>query len=307
MNPALTILRPAFVSALLLIPFTASAVNPTLQPISTRFAQTQTDISIELIASTFTDLELEEEDDFDGWTASVEIVVPLETISERMQLRFLLPFYTDGDARITDDTKPNFGDKTDIDGYGGVYDFVTIQFEHQWLETKTSGFNAAYSVGFGTVVRPLDTEALDIDLTEPEADDETDPKKTDKMNHKGHVFLAGLKYDRPVSMFGRQSQLLLNGGMRGYFDTDDLHPKDRDYFLWADLKGAIVFGQLEDNVVPVLELTYLGSFGGFNELLLKPEAIVPFSESASLKLGGLISLGDDGNQGGFTGSLSFSF
>ncbi|MGB5330417.1 MAG: hypothetical protein WBO58_19570 [Gammaproteobacteria bacterium] len=259
------------------------------------------------MATIFTDVELEEAEGFDGWTASVELVVPLESISERMQLRFSLPFYTEGDARIADDTKPNNGDKTDIDGYGGVYDFATLQFEHQWLETETSGYNAAYSVGFGTVLGPLDTDALDIDLTEPEADDETDPEKTDQMNHKGYVFLSGLKYDSPVAIFGRESQLLLNGGMRGYFYTDDLHPDDKDYFIWADLKGAIVFGQLEDNVVPVLELTYLGDFGDFEEIFLNPEAIIPFSESASLKLGGLISLGDDGNQGGFAGSLSFGF
>jgi hypothetical protein len=306
-EPNPTTLRPAFASALLLIPLAASAVNPTLQPISTRFAQTQSDISIELIASTFTDLDLEEEDDFDGWTASVEIVVPLETISERMQLRFSLPFYTDGDARITDETKPNFGDKTDIDGYGGVYDFVTLQFEHQWLETKTSGFNAAYAVGFGAVLVPLDTTALDIDLTEPEADDETDPEATDLMNHEGYVFLTSLKFDRPVSIFGEESQLLLNGGMRGYFYTDDLHPDDQDHFIWADLKGAVIFEQLGNNVVPVLELTYLGDFGDFDELLLKPEVIIPFNESASLKFGGLLSLSDEGNQGGFAGSLSFSF
>lgn len=76
------ICQSAIAAALLLAPLAVSAVNPTLQPISTRFAQTQSDISIELIASTFTDLEIEEEDHFDGWTTSVEIVVSLETISE---------------------------------------------------------------------------------------------------------------------------------------------------------------------------------------------------------------------------------
>ena len=154
---------------------------------------------------------------------------------------------------------------------------------------------------------PLDTTALDIDLTEPEPDDVTDPEETDRMNHEGYVFLTGLKYDRPVSVFGNASQLLLNGGIRGYFYTDDLHPDDQDHFIWADLKGAVIFEQLGVNMVPVLELTYLGDFGDFDELLLKPEAIIPFSESASLKLGGLISLSNEGNQGGFASSFSYSF
>jgi hypothetical protein len=301
-NPTLTALRAAFVSALLLIPLAASAVNPTLQPISTRFAQTQSSTSIELVASTFTDLEIDEADNFDGWTASLEIVVPLEEVSEYMQLRFSLPFYTDGDARITDDSKSNFGEKTDIDGYGGVYDFVTLQFEHQWLERETSGFNAAYVAGFGTVLVPLDTDALAIG--------ETDSDETDQMNHKGNVFLAGLKFDRPVSIFGNESQLLLNGGIRRYALTDDLHPDGKENFTWADLKGAVIFEKVGDIVVPVLELTYLGDLGNFSdfsELLLKPEAIFPFNESASLKLGGLLSLSGDGNQGGFAGSFSYSF
>lgn len=307
MNPTLNALGPAFASALLLIPLTASAVNSTLQPISTRFAQTQSSTSIELIGSTFTDLDLEEADDFDGWTASAEIVVPLETISDHMQLRFLIPFYTDGDARITDETKPDLGEKSDIDGYGGVYDFVSLQFEQQWLEVKTSGFNAAYTIGFGAVLVPLDTTALDIDLTDPEPDDVTDPEATDLMNHEGYVFLTGLKFDRPVSIFGQESQLLLNAGVRGYVFTDDLHPDDQNNFIWADLKEAIIFEQIWNHLVPVLELTYLGDFYDFNELLLKPQVIIPFNESASLKLGGMLSLSAEGNQGGFAGGFSYSF
>ncbi len=293
--------------ALLLVSFSVGAVNATLQPISTRFAQIQTDISVEVMAATFTEVELEEEDDFDGWSANMEIVVPLETTGNPMQLRFLLPLYTDGDARITDDTKPNFGDKTDIDGYGGVYDYLSLQFERQWLEAETAGFNAAYAIGFGAVLVPLDTSALDIDLTEPEPDDVTHPNKTDRMNHTGYVFLGGLKFDRLVSILGEENQLLLNVGIRGYFYTDDLHPDGKDEFIWADPKGAVMFEPLGNIAVPVLELTYLGDFGDFNELLLKPEVLVAFNESASLKLGALLSLSGEGNQGGFTGSFAYRF
>ena len=73
---------PALAAALFLAPLAASAQNSTLQPINTRFAQTQSKISVELSAGYFTDLELEEADGFDGWTAALEIVVPLKIISE---------------------------------------------------------------------------------------------------------------------------------------------------------------------------------------------------------------------------------
>ncbi|MFQ3225425.1 MAG: hypothetical protein ACI8Z5_001685 [Lentimonas sp.] len=136
-----------------------------------------------------------------------------------------------------------------------------------------------------------------------------DAKTTDKdlYNHSGKVFLAGLKYDRPVDLFGNEPQLLLNGGVRSDYDTDDLHPDNKDNFSWADLKAAVVFEQMGDYIVPVLELTDLGEFGDYDELLLKPEVIIPFCDNASIELGGIISLSNDGNQGGFAGSLSYGF
>lgn len=285
----------ALSSALVISTLTVNAVNSTRQPINTRFAQTQDAISIEAIASTFTDIELEEADEFDGWTAAAEVVIPLKFLSDRasnMQVRIFLPAYTDGDARTTDPALPEpVGTKIDIDGNGGLYDYMTGQFEHQLFNLKDDGFNGAYTVGWGKVYESLDTTTSDKDL----------------YNHSGKVVLAGLKYDRPVDIFGNDSQLLLNCGIRSYYDTDDLHPDDEDEFTWADLKAAVVFEQIGDYIVPVLELTYLGGFGDYDELLLKPEVIVPVCDNASIKLGGIISLSDDGNQGGFAGSFSFGF
>lgn len=281
---------PALAAALFLAPLAASAQNSTLQPINTRFAQTQSKISVELSAGYFTDLELEEADGFDGWTAALEIVVPLKIISERMQLRLSVPFYTDGDATITDPALPDVGDDIDIDGDGGVYDFVTLEFEHQLFTQERFGFNAAYTIGFGEVRESLDTTTSDKDL----------------YNHEGKVTLGGIKFDRPVTIFDNKSQLLINAGFRYYYETDDLHPDDRDDWTWADLKGAIVFEQW-GYVVPVVELTYLGDFGHYNEILLHPEVIVPFNDHVSIKIGGIISLSADGNQGGAAASLSVGF
>jgi len=151
---------------------------------------------------------------------------------------------------------------------------------------QESAFKSAYSIGFGAVLVPLDTTISDRDL----------------FNHEGYIFLAGYRYDRPLTVFGSESHLLLNGGIRFYFSTDDLR---QDTFTWADLKGAIVFDSISENWVPALELTYLGEFGEFDELLFRPEVIFPLGKSTALKLGAILSLTDDGNQGGFTATLAY--
>lgn len=278
----------ALTAVLALAPLTASAGNSTLQPIHTRFAQTQDAISVELSAWYFTDLELEEADSFDGWSAGAEIVWPLP-FNDKMQLRYILPFYTDGDAELTD---PAYGDdvgeEIDIDGPGGVYEFMTLQFEHQLFNTDDHGFNGAYYAGAGRKTEELETTAPDDDV----------------YNHTGRVTVGGIKFDMPI--FDQKAQWLVNAGVRYYYDTDDLHPKDKDDFTFADLKTAVVFAPLNDYIVPVLEVTYLGDFD-YNALALEPEVIIPFTENVSLKVGGIISLSNDGNQGGGAASLAIGF
>ena len=287
----LSILQLSVLTATLtLSSVTAHAVNSTLQPISTRYAQTQDSISIEVGASTFSDIELEEADGFDGWTAGAEIVVPLKVVSERMQVRLLAPFYTDGDATITDPELPDVGEDIDIDGYGGLYDFAIAQFEHQLFTLKDDDFNAAYYAGWGKVIESLDTTTSDNDL----------------YNHSGKVTVGGIKYDRPVSILGNESQLLLNAGFRHYFDTDDLHPDDEDDFTWADLRGAIVLESIGKYIVPVLELTFLGD-SDYSDLQLQPQVIIPFNDNVSVKLGGYVGLLSDGSDGGGTAILAIGF
>jgi hypothetical protein len=288
-----TLQLSALAAVLVLAPLTASAVNGTLQPISTRFAQTQDAISIEARASTFSDIELEEVDGFDGWTAGAEAVVPVGFISEHlenMQVRLLLPFYTDGDATGTDPAIPDFGKNVDIDGNGGLYDFAIAQFEHQLFNLKDNDFNAAYYAGWGKVLESLDTSTSDSDL----------------YNHSGKVVVGGIQFDRPVSIFGNESQLLLNVGFRNYYDTDDLHPDDEDDFLWADLRGAIVFESIGDYIVPVLELTFLGD-SDYTDLQLQPQVIIPFNDNVSIKLGGYVGLASDGSENGGVASLAIGF
>lgn len=224
------LLSTVFAASLLSTSLTAVAQNSTLEPIHTHFAKTQTQVSFDLKASSFSDVELDEADNFDGYTAAFELAVPFDV---NKQFRLSVPFYTKGDA----DLKPG-GQPIDIDGYGGVFDYSTLQFEYQARDAAEAGFNLAYTVGGGMRTAVLDTGTGDY------------------YNHTGKIFLLGLNMDK--SIYDDQAQLLLNAGIRYYFDADDLHPRGPDEWVWADIKGAVVFKPWGQYVRPVLELAYLG-------------------------------------------------
>lgn len=272
-------LTTVFAVSLLSTSLSAVAQNSTLQPILTNFAQTQTQISADLSASSFANVELDEADDFDGYTTALELTMPF---AADKQFRFSVPFYTKGDAYL----KPS-GQPIDIDGYGGVFDYSTLQFEHQKYFAEESGFNLAYTFGGGMRTAKLDTGTGDY------------------YNHAGKIALLGVNMDKSIN--SGDTQLLLNAGIRYYFDADDLHPRGSDRWVWADIKGAVVFKPWNQYVRPVLELTYLGGFNDYNSVSLMPELIIQFADNASLKLGGILGLTDHGNQHGVTGELSVSF
>jgi len=99
-------LKTVFAASLLSLSVKTAAVaqNSTLQPISTRFAQTQTEISLDIMAKRFSDVELDEADQFDGYTAVFELTVP---IAADKQFRLSVPFYTSGDARLKPGGSPS--------------------------------------------------------------------------------------------------------------------------------------------------------------------------------------------------------
>ena len=134
------LLRMVFATSLLSTSFTALAQSSTLQPISTHFAQTQTEISLDLTASSFSNVELDE-----------------------------------------------------------------------------AGFNLGYSVGGGVRTAVLDTGTGDY------------------YNHTGKILLLGINMDKSIY---DETQLLLNTGVRYYFDADDLHPRGLNSWVWADIKTA---------------------------------------------------------------------
>lgn len=275
------LLKTVFAASLIYASLTATAVaqNITLQPISTNFAQTQTEISLDLTASRFSDVELDEADNFDGHCAAFELTVPFD---DNKQFRLSVPFYTKGDAHLK-----SGGQSIDIDGNGGVFDFSTLQYEHQKYVADEAGFNLAYTFGAGIRTANLDTTIGDY------------------YNHRGKILLLGMKMDKDI--LGGETQMLVNAGIRYYFDADDLHPSGLNSWIWADIKGALVFKPWSPYMQPVLELTYLGGFNDYNAVSLMPELIIQIAEATTLKAGGILGLTSDGNQGGVTCELSIGF
>jgi hypothetical protein len=258
-----------------------------VQPIETRSAQIRPGVTLDAGFQYFTDVTLQEADEFDGWTADLDLTIPF---MDRFQLRVYLPVYTKGDATLQEDTLwEKKGDSIDIDGWTGVYDFASLTFEHQLMFDDRNRFNLGYYAGVGTSLKPLDT-----DLT-----------NGDKYNHRGRVAMLGINADGHA--WDDKVQLLGNFGFRYYWESDDLNPGGSDTFGAADLKGAMVFQPWGEKLYPVLELTYLGDFGDLNVITLQPELIYPISEKFELRGAVPIGLGGDGNQLGVSAQLGWLF
>lgn len=257
-----------------------------VDPIRTKSAQTDSSIKVELTAHSFSDVTLDEADEFDGWGTSFELTLPF---NDTMQFRLSLPFYTDGDARLTNPGRPDTGQSIDINGNGGVFDFSTLQFEHQLTPKNQSNYNLAYYLGGGIRSDKLDTTTVGEDF----------------YNHTGRILLAGIKMDSPV--FESDIHWLLNTGIRYYIDTDDLHYQGKSDFTFADIRSALVFKSWGNHFQPGIELTYLGDLSRYHDLSFIPEILIPLNQSLHLKFGGILGLTNKGNQAGMTGSVVLDF
>lgn len=266
----------------------AAAGSYQLQPIRTDYAQTLSEASLSLSYESFSDLELDEIEAFDGWTAALELVFPFK---EKFQLRLALPFHTEGDAVVKEDHWFSPGMEIDVEGDGGVFEFSTLVFEHQLFKEQEDGYNLSYYVGGGAVANPLET-------TLPRA-----RTGYDYINHQGTVFLAGIKYD--AERWG--GRVLGNAGVRSYTRSDDLYPGNNDQFFILDLKTAMIFSPWGNRVYPVLEFTYLGDFSDMNQVTLLPELIVPVNQHLELKAGAALGLGGNGSESGAHAEMTVRF
>lgn len=247
------------------------------EPLRTQYADISDKMELKLGWQSFKGMEVDEVEDLEGWTAMAEFSIPF---GDRFRLRFNYPFKTNAEATVKDDQPMQQGEKVDVEGNGGVYDFAVLTFEHQLSFAEDKGYNLSYYVSGGRVPGRLETTKRDLKNV-----DEFDP-----MNHTGIVFSGGVKFDRQHS-FG---QLLANLGLRYYTDSDDLHPNGDDTFPALDARLAVVFspwGALH----PAVEVTYLGDFSDLNQFSVLPQLLYTY-KSLDLKAGAEIGLGGTGNE-----------
>ncbi len=258
------------------------------EPLRSSYADIGEAMEFKLGWQSFKGMELDEADDLEGWTATAQAVFPF---SGKYQLRIDFPFKTNADAVVKDNQPMQQGENIDVEGYGGVFDFLTVTFEHQLVFAENAGYNLSYYVGGGRVPDRLDTTKRDL----------KNPDEMDPFNHTGMVFMGGVKFDR-VHSFG---QIIANAGLRYYTDSDDLHPAGDDSFPALDARVAAVFspwGMLH----PAVELTYLGDFSDLNQFSVVPQLLLPYKDM-TFKAGAEIGLGGNGNELGAMLQASFRF
>lgn len=264
------------------LPIKAGAARLYLDPILTRPATTVESLAIIVNARYFKNVKLEEADRFTGYAYDLEVMVPL---TQSMQLRFILPAYTYGKARLID---PSTYEEITIKGPAGTFDYPTILFEHQFLQQSDFGYNFGCFVGYGRTIKSwgkLNTTHGDI------------------YNHQGDQFRIGLKADGFVPRMS--ARWFGNLGLRNYHRSDDLNPAETgDNFTLVELMGAVIF-DVALCCHPGIEMVYSGDVDRYHAVHLIPQIIMPVSEKISLKAGAPVSLTGDGERYGARLQLHF--
>lgn len=264
----------------------AGSIGP-VEPIFARYAQTYSAPTLDLKVEYFRDKPMEEMDDFDGYTVTLDFTYPIDDVS---QVQLLLPLYTNGEGDYNKPGNAFDGRSLDVDGYGGVRDFASIIYERRlpWLENKTD-VNIAWLIGAGKRLDTLDAEY--------------NGELVDKFNHKGKNFQVGLKMDTDI----RNGRMTLIGNLRYvmFRDTDDINLTGDDIdFEVLYVTGAIMFNSY-GRMTPVLELLLEEDFEDYTSFSLSPGIIYTMSDGLDIKIGVPFRLTDDGQK--YAGELELTY
>lgn len=245
-----------------------------VEPLYTKSAKTYNSLVFDAYAEYYQGRQFQELEDVDATELRIDLALP---IFNRAQLRFSLPFYTSGDG-----VKIENGEKSDLNGNGGTFNFASIGFEYQFLDTARNNIDL---MGYVSIAQRTD---------KLETDD------GDYMNHRGKNAKAGARLNTDIN----PSLLFMTDvGYQYYWDTDDLNPsRNGDNFSHLVATAAII--KHDHNLKPALELTYRGDFSDYNNLAIVPELIYSF-EAADLKLGVPIGISNDADDYGVT--LGFTY
>jgi len=252
-----------------------------IQPIFTRYAETVKKITFNSSVTLFHDVQLQEADNFDGWSVDADLTIPIP-YTKTFQLRVEWPFYTDGRARVIEKEAPDRGQRIDVRGYNGTFQFANVQLEWQFLSESNHGVNMAAYGGIGESQRVLWTgeEAEDV------------------YNHKGNVGILGLKADWRAN---DEWRFVANMGAHWYYKSDDINPEGTsgpDDFALSDFSVAAIWHPWSAPVYPVAELVYQTTFFEYNAVQLVPEVIWAVCRNFELKAGAPLGLTSDGQDYG---------
>jgi hypothetical protein len=252
-----------------------------IQPIYTRYAETVKKITFNASVHVFNDVQLQEADRYDGWTVDADLTFRIP-YTERFQVRISWPFYTEGDARLIDPGHVDTGRRIDVRGYGGTFDFPSVELAYQFLSESNHHVNASVYGGVAERQRILWTTTVDDDI----------------YNHAGDYALFGVRADMH---YGDNWRFVANLGARYYFKSDDLNPEgtgSSDHFYLADISVAAIYHPWKCPIFPVAELAYQGTFSDYHSVLAVPEVIWAICPNFELKAGAPIGLTSDGESFG---------
>ena len=230
-----------------------------LEPIYTRNARNAQRITVNLTYDNFKNVRMEEAESFDGYTTTAEMIVPFGK-EKQWEVRLEIPFYTDGDAELVET-----GEKIDIDGNGGVFDFGTLVIQRELTTTEKRPVNSSIYVGYGTKVDRLDTTI------------------GDEYNHTGKVYRLGFNIDNAKADRDIRLQASVDG--RYYYDSDDLNPSDDgDDFFLMNLSGGAVYNT-DGFIKTAFEILYSTDFNDRQIIQAVPQLIVPVCDYLEIKGG----------------------
>ena len=266
----------------LLLSFSASTMafgsKGRVEPLFSRYAQTYKAPTLSLKVENFNDKPMEEMNNFNGYTVTLDFTDPIDDIS---QIKFILPLYTRGRGRLDDDEVINpiyNGRKMKVKStIGGVRDYASVIYERQTPDwEKKWGVNIAWRAGAG---KRMDT----LDVTYK-------GEHVDKFNHNGFNLHGGFKMDTDIQ--DGEMTFIGNAGLILYIDSDDINftaegeagSNTTTNFFLLSLDSAIMFNTF-GRITPVIETLFEHDFRGYTSFSLSPEIIYTFSDGLDLKFG----------------------
>lgn len=245
-----------------------------VEPLFTKSAKIYDGVIVDAYAEFYHGRQFQEIKDVDATELKLDIVFP---ILNNAQLRLSLPFYTDGDGLRIDN-----GQKTELEGNGGTFDFASIAYEQQFKNVEHDNIDMMGYAGIGVRTANLETAHSDF------------------MNHQGKNISAGIKLSTNIN----PSMLFLTDlGYQYYWVSDDLNPsRGSDQFGNAIASIAVI--KHDNYLKPAIELTYRGDLSDYNNLAISPELIYSF-DNVDLKLGIPIGITSDADDYGFTVGLTY--